>query len=476
MSMRPHRAPTIPVHAMLILALAAGGLGACKSSGAPARDGRVASDGIDGSAIAGDSATPVRDSSTPASDAPYLGDGPPTQSACTGHEGQAIAGAMMPTGYCSWIWATGLSSPRGIAVAANGDVLVIERGHGSVTLLYDADGDGASGATERAVLATAPGLNHGIALHDGFLYASSASTVYRWPYSAGMRTALGDPTVVVRDLPTGGHSTRTLAIDAEGRLYVSVGSGSNVDSDSSRARIVRYALGMLPAGGATFAQGELFADGLRNEVGLDFDAGGRLWGVENGVDNLSRTQGGFPGDIHQDNPGEELNLFATAGRFYGYPYCWSEGSLPQGVGRGATTQWADPTFIGGPLGIDDAWCQDPSHVVAPVLVLQAHSAPLGLLFYRANPSASPVVGDAFVTLHGSWNRSPPTGYKVVRIAFGAKDMPIAAATPQPVLEYAGGGDIDSAWPHRPVGLAATPDGVLLVTSDSSGVLIAIGVP
>ena len=116
-----------------------------------------------------------------------------------------------------------------------------------MTLLYDDDADGVAGATERVEQASASGLNHGIAIDGGYLYASSASTVYRWPYTAGDRQPLGAGEAVVTGLPSDGHSTRTLVFDASGRLYVSIGSDENVDNDSSRARIVRCASALAAA-------------------------------------------------------------------------------------------------------------------------------------------------------------------------------------------------------------------------------------
>ncbi|MBI5486907.1 MAG: PQQ-dependent sugar dehydrogenase [Deltaproteobacteria bacterium] len=395
-------------------------------------------------------------------------DGAPPVDSCFGPASAAVANAAVPEGFCAWTWAEGLSAPRGIAVAPDGDVLVVERGSSRVTVLFDDDGDGVSGPEERASLASAPDVNHGIAIHDGYLYASSATTVFRWPYSDGDRADLGSPETVVRDIPAGGHSTRTLVFDAADRLYVSVGSGSNVDGDFSRARIRRFAVGGLPAGGLAFDSGEAFADGMRNEVGLAFDGAGRLWGVENGIDELHRDDLG--GDIHQDNPGEELNLFDVAGRFYGYPYCWSEFLLPAGVGLGPTTQWADPGFLGDGVHTD-AWCRNPANVVPPPLVLPAHTAPLGLLFYDGPSFPGGARGDAFVALHGSWNRDVPIGYKVVRVIFEGGDRPLRW---EPFFEYGGPGDRAAEWTHRPVDVALGSRGELLVTSDASGVVIAIG--
>jgi glucose/arabinose dehydrogenase len=277
---------------------------------------------------------------------------------------------------------------------------------------------------------------------------------------------LGDPEQVVTGIPNGGHITRTLQFDNDGRLYVSVGSAGNVDANSNRARLIRYAASELDSS-STFAQGELFADGLRNEVGLALDSQGRIWGVENGRDNLQRPDLGA--DIHEDNPGEELNLFLeeNIGRFYGYPYCWSEFNLPN-TGEGPGAQWADPDNTTQ----DDAWCKDTTNVIPPVMVMQGHSAPLDIRFYAGSAFPADVVGDAFVTFHGSWNRTTETGYKVVRIPFGDDGMP--SGDPVPLLESANPGDSDPDWPHRPVGLGIGQSGQLFVSSDASGIIIAVG--
>jgi glucose/arabinose dehydrogenase len=401
---------------------------------------------------------PRLDTGSPAIDVPA------TSSTCVGPSSAALANAGLPAGYCAWTWASSLNTPRGITRNARGDMVVVEQGQGRISLLFDDDGNGVSGGSERATLVTLAGLNHGIAINAGYLYASTTTTVYRWAYTGG-RDPLGASQTVVTGLPTGGHSTRTLLFDGDGNLYVSVGSGGNVDSDPSRARVLRYQASVLGSP-STFAQGEVFANGLRNEVGLALDDQGRVWGVENGRDDLQRTDLG--GDIHNDNPAEELNLFAQAGRFYGYPYCWSEGTLTGGNGPG--TQWADPQFMNDGTH-SDSWCRNPANVVPPVLTMQAHSAPLDIKFYGGTAFPSDMQGSAVISFHGSWNRSSATGYKVVRVPF-ANGMPSGAVTS--LLEYSGAGDTGSGWPHRPVGIEIGTDGRLFVTSDASGIVIAIG--
>jgi glucose/arabinose dehydrogenase len=350
-----------------------------------------------------------------------------------------------------------------------GQLVVIESGSaGSVTLLWDDNGDGVNQPSERLRIASASGLNHGIAISGGYLYASTATTIYRWPYT-GAHAALSNRQTVLTGMPSGGHVTRTLVFDSTGNLYVSIGSGSNLDPDSTRARVLRIDAAKLGGGTLGLADASVHADGLRNEVGLRFDARGRLFGVENGVDNLSRSDLG--GDIHNDNPAEELNLLDTPGAFYGYPYCFTEGNLPSSVGLGPGTQWALPSVMNDGTHTD-AWCRNTNNVKPPVATMQAHSAPLDVLFYRGNAFPSDVEGDAIVTFHGSWNRSPATGYKVVRIPFGADGLPNGA--PTPLLESAATGDTGGEWTHRPVSLAIGKRGEVFVTSDSDGLVIALG--
>lgn len=376
----------------------------------------------------------------------------------------AVPEAAVPDGYCVWALATGLSQPRGLFVTDEGDVLVVERGESRVVALHDDDGDGVVSDDERSVVAAAPGLNHGLVVHAGYLYASSASTVFRWRWRPHARQPLRGREVVVRGIPEPGHSTRTLVARGD-HLWVSVGSLSNVDADSRRARVVRYDVRAMPAGGYAWGgSGELWADGLRNEVGLAFDPSGVLWGVQNGVDELHRDDLG--GDVHADNPAEELNRLDRPGAFHGYPYCWTEYLLARGRGRG--TQWAHSRFRGDGVHTD-AWCRDPSHVTPPAFSMQAHSAPLGLVFYAGSRFPADARGDVFVAFHGSWNRPEPTGYRVNRIRF--RDG--APRSIEPFLRHRGAEHTDASWPHRPVNVAIDAIGRLVVTSDRSGFVLVV---
>uniref|UniRef100_A0A6B2L6F7 Pyrroloquinoline quinone-dependent pyranose dehydrogenase beta-propeller domain-containing protein n=1 Tax=Arcella intermedia TaxID=1963864 RepID=A0A6B2L6F7_9EUKA len=279
---------------------------------------------------------------------------------------------------------------------------------------------------------------------------------------------MGTPETVIVGIPCCHHTTRTLIFDAKGNLYVSCGSGSNVDPNSSHARIMRFSVGNIPQGGLNWTTGLLFADGLRNEVGLSFDAQDRLWGVENGVDDLYRADLG--GDIHTNNPSEEVNLFDVPSKFYGYPYCWTEYDLPK-FGKGRGSQWVHNNFINDGVH-SDAWCSDTNNVVRPKWSMSAHQAPLDIQFYYGTQLPSFPPGGAFVALHGSWDRQPPAGYKIIYLSFDG-GVPVGEVD---VLKYNGNG---APWPNsvRPVNVVVKACGdakeCLFVTSDDSGEIIQI---
>jgi len=373
--------------------------------------------------------------------------------------------SSVPPGFCATSWADTLPIPRGLAVGPTGDLLVVERGRGVVTALWDSNGDGISSASERATIAGAAGLNHGIVVHADYLYASNITALYRWRY-VGDRTNLGTPQIVVHSIPCCGHATRTPAFDRSGLLYISVGSTSNVDPDSTHARINRFNISVVPTEGISWDSGYVFADGLRNEVGLTFDNLDRLWGVENGVDNLNRIDLG--GDIHMSNPAEEVNLFNEPGQFYGYPYCWSEYDLAPQYAKGKGTQWTHPNFMNDGVH-NDAWCQERSNVVPPAYSLAAHQAPLDIKFYYGNSFPAQYQGGAFVSLHGSWNRVPPMGYRVIHIKF-------SSGFPESESVFLANNGTTQQWPNnvRPVAMAVSNSkgaDCLFISSDTTGEII-----
>jgi glucose/arabinose dehydrogenase len=371
---------------------------------------------------------------------------------------------------CVYVFAQDVGPARQLAFAPNGDLFV---NNGKLTALWDADGDGASSASERAQFASASGLNHGLAFSrdEKFVYASSDTTVFRWAYGMGQRAAAGPAEVVVKGIPSGGHSTRTLAFDSRGRLYVSVGSASNVDTAQqdwdNRSQIRRFTVpASVPSGGLAYASGEVIAHGMRNEAGLFVDANDNLWGVENGRDNLSDADLG--GDIHNDNPGEELNFIDGKGAsFYGYPVCFSEHTVAGGMGRG--TQWADQTLAQA-LQKTDAFCRDAASVHPPAFVLPAHWAPLGLIQYTGR--SLPFAGDLLIAAHGSWNRQPAVG-RVLAHAHLEQGRVTALTTI--VGEKDSAGKLkEGTWSVRPVDVREGPDDAVYVSDDGGRRVLKIG--
>lgn len=402
--------------------------------------------------------------------------------------GVPLANASLASNFCAFQYPVTVNQARSVVSVGPGDALILERGAQAVTLLQDMDGD--SVPDNKTELVTAPGLNHGLALWDSYIFASSATTVYRWSYDSYFNITSPDPTVVVTNISAddmgtpgqGVHTTRTLAFDSVGRLYISVGSMTNVDYNSFRARLRRFNISDEILYPIDFLTGEVFADGLRNEVGLAFDKHGVLWGVENGADNLNRPDLGV--DIHQNNPAEELNRFPdeNAGLPYGYPYCWTEYFLPANVthGRGRGSVWAWPGSFD--INYTDAQCQ--TDFVPPKLAMQAHSAPLGITFYNWKPDSERPVnctggfpqemdGYAFIAFHGSWDRTIPTGYKVVYVPMNAEgnvtSLPGQNLTDVPI-DLLAHVPPNAQWESgfRPVDVDFDPCGRLVVTSDGSG--------
>ena len=237
------------------------------------------------------------------------------QSACGNFT--PVAFGAVPPGFCASVYAT-VNRPRAIYVTDQGDMLVVETGAPTgILLLRDLNGNGViDGESERTRILTANSLNHGLYVHHGYLYYTNPNTVWRVRFDSMNPTAQlnhADATVVIKNIPGGGHATRTPLISHDNRwLYVSVGSAGNLDEDDSRSRVVRYDLnGAIPTGGWQWNDYsnqhiQAFAKGLRNEVGLALDLHGDVWGVMNADDNLNRPDlGGY--DIHNDNPAERVD-------------------------------------------------------------------------------------------------------------------------------------------------------------------------
>jgi glucose/arabinose dehydrogenase len=419
-----------------------------------------------------------------------------------------LSGASFASGLCGEVIYTSTVGLRKLSLSPSTHTTLALAKNSKVIELNDANNDG-SYDSATTIVSAVNGLNHGLAVHDGQVYASSSSTVYRWNFN-DLHDGSGDKNkqeIVVKNINSGsGHKTRSLSFNHNNIsynsswLYVSVGSGSNVDSSSFRSNIRRFNMNKIPKEGYDFTtEGELFADGLRNEVGLTFDDYDTLWGVENGADKLYREDLG--GDIHSDNPAEELNRFPEylQGETWGYPYCFTEYSLDDSYGLGKGTVWAWPDFLNDGIH-NDTWCR--KNTQPPELAMQGHSAPLGISFFKyKSPTELPAEcastssssgdsggggggslgeefdGDAFIAFHGSWNREVPTGYKVVRIKFNATTrLPMKEMEPIDIMWHGASGgssdddDVSATWPSgfRPVDVIFDACNRMLVSSDGRG--------
>jgi glucose/arabinose dehydrogenase len=310
---------------------------------------------------------------------------------------------------------------RNLVLGPGGAVYAALQGPGRVVRIAHADGDSVAGATTDV----ATGLNgpFGIAFRGDTMYVGEQTKVTRFaPGSASGQT-------IVSGLPSGGHSTRTVVFGPDGLMYVAVGSSCNIcdESDKRRAAVSRF--------NADGSGEHLFSTGLRNSVGLAFNPStGELWATNNDRDNIG---GSITAPLTQDLPPEHLNILKD-GKYYGWPQCYLPGKN-------------NPEY-------PNANC---STVEPPAITFQAHSAPLGITFYTG-PAFPGYKGDAFLTYHGSWDRTVPTGAKVVHVK-------VQNGKPVSIEDFVTGWQLPdgSRW-GRPVAVLALPDGSLLISDDQGG--------
>jgi glucose/arabinose dehydrogenase len=336
------------------------------------------------------------------------------------------AGAMpeAPKGFKVSIYATGLTFARFVAVAPNGDVFLSERLANKVTLLRDTKNSGA--ADQRFTFADGFHNPSGVAVHGGYVYVSDQIAIWRTPYVPGATKAGKMERVTTEpDLRNSGmHGTRNFAIAPDGAMFVEMGSHDNVSEYQPGAKIFQIKDGKLVD----------YASGIRNPVGIAFNPGtSDLFVAVNERDGLG------------DNLPPDYFTYVKPGAFYGYPWSY-------------TGKIADP----------DIGAKRPDMVakaLAPDVLFPAHSAPTGLAFYTGDNFPAEYKGDAFVSLHGSWNTSEPHGYKVVRIRM-KNGRPVGGYENFLTGFWDGmSKNPPKAW-GRPVGLAVAKDGSLLVADDT----------
>jgi hypothetical protein len=372
------------------------------------------------------------------------------------------AGLSVPAGFKVSLFARGLSGPRLLRTAPNGDVFIAETGPGRIRVLRIADGASAPPANQ--IFADGLDRPFGIAFYPAgdnpqWIYVANNNSVVRFPYHNGDLQASGGAQVIVPRLCNsgGGHSTRDVVFSPDGkRMFISVGSGSNVAEDMGKKTPGEIQLWEVEHGRGAAWGGEThradilftdpeghdplrtFATGIRNGVGLAVNPEtGDLWVSTNERDALG------------DDLVPDYITRVKEGGFYGWPWYY--------MGN-----FEDPRHAGERPDL-------AGQAIVPDVLVQSHSAPLEMTFYTATNgvSAFPAEyqGDAFACFHGSWNRNLRTGYKVVRVRV-EHGVPTGEYD-----DFLTGFVVDNAsvW-GRPVGVTVAHDGALLVTEDGNGTI------
>jgi glucose/arabinose dehydrogenase len=331
---------------------------------------------------------------------------------------------QVPSGFSVSVYADNLQGPRTMLYASNGDLFVAQSRAGSVLVLRDTNNDGTSDARN----VYAEGLNgaFGMAFHDGYLYLGLPGSVIRYKYRDGDTQAQGTAEKIA-ELPPGGHSTRNIVFSRDGKkMYVAVGSASNKSDgeDPRRAAVNEY----NPDG----AGHRVFASGLRNPVALTLQPGtDTLWVSVNERDTLG------------DDLVPDYITSIKDGGFYGWPYSYIGSNYdPEHKGK-------RPDLV--------------QRAIVPDVLLPAHSAAVGLAFYTGTQFPQRYRNGAFIGLHGSWNRSQLSGYRVAFVPFqnGKPSGPVEDFVTGWIID---GGNPGSTW-GRPVSPFVAKDGSLLISDD-----------
>jgi glucose/arabinose dehydrogenase len=340
----------------------------------------------------------------------------------------ADAKLNLPPGFAASTFAEGdFKQPRWMALAPNGDVFVADSVAGKIIVLRDKDKDGV--AEQRFTFVEEMKQPFGMAFWQNYFYVGNTDAVLRFTYKPGQTKAEGTPEKIA-DLPGKGyreHWTRNILFSRDGKkMYVTVGSESNVsvEPEPMRAAIVEF----NPDGSGK----RIFASGTRNPIGLAWLPGtNTLWAAVQERDRLG------------DNLVPDFVTEIKDGGFYGWPYSYMGFEDPRRKGE-------RPDLV--------------KKALTGNILIQAHSAILGLAFNEGRMFPSKYRGNAFVALHGSWNRNERTGYKIIRIRFkngkavGGYDDFLTGWMLDPKSKEVWG---------RPVGLLFLADGSMLITDDGA---------
>ncbi|MBI4184639.1 MAG: PQQ-dependent sugar dehydrogenase [Proteobacteria bacterium] len=343
-------------------------------------------------------------------------------------EPDELARIKLPPGFRIEVFAT-VPNARSLVVAEDLGVVFVGT-RGSIVWIVPLAAPPAGRVREGIPLIRGLAVANGVARKGPHLFIAEQPRIVRYAIQGSGTGLKIVPEAALASLPNKGwHGWRYAAIGPDGLLYVAVGSPCNVcRTRDPEGTIVR----ITPEGGPL----EVFARGIRNSVGMDFHpATGELFFTDNGADNL--------GD---DVPADEFNHAPRPGLDFGFPW--------YGGGRTRT-----PDFAGQ---------APPPGLVFPAVEFDAHTASLGVHFYSDAMFPAEYRGDALVAQHGSWNRSVPIGYRVVRVRFAGGRLPVGAEVFAEGWLNADG----SRW-GRPVDVKSLADGSLLISDDEGGVIYRI---
>jgi glucose/arabinose dehydrogenase len=342
---------------------------------------------------------------------------------------------------------------RMMAVGPDGAIYLTRQREGDVLLMRDRNGDGV--AEETRIVASGLPLVHGVAVHDNAIYLIAPTTVWRAAIAAD--GSLGEPAAIIDDLPDGGqHRARNIAVGPDARLYMTVGSTCNAcdETNPENATMLRANL--------DGSDREIFARGLRHTVGFGWHPDtGELWGWDMQSDWRGNTI-----------PPEEINRI-EGGAHYGWPFCFGDRQIDR---------WLN---VAPPDRSRAEFCAASAPAA---FTYTAHSSGIGWAFYTGTQFPARYRGDAFVALRGSWNRTPPVGYKVIRVRYEdgrpvrAEDIVSGFLVDPKRRAKILDGERSQGPPPLPgqsyffarlAGLIVAPDGALLVADDTNGVIYRI---
>jgi len=381
-------------------------------------------------------------------------------------------GLTLPPGFHALVVADKLGPTRFLAVAPNGDVYIRNT---NILVLHDTKGDGHLDRVGSFGVDCGKGQGStGITFHGDYLYYTNQNTVYRYKMTPGQAIPTGDPEKIVQDLPnSGGHEAKSITFDADGNMYIDVGSPFNVYSDHDRAfgakgkdatEFLKTYGGIWRFSGdkpnQTQADGYRFVTGERHTIAIAMSpVSKQLFGVMMGRDQLNTVDpADYTAEDNAEDDAEEMHLIKD-GSNWGWPY-----------------SYYDPTkkarMLAPEFGGDNKKQADPGLYDDPVVAFPGHWAPLQMTFYTGTQFPAKYLNGAFVAFHGSWNRAPlpQGGYNIAFVPFDSKGMPVG--TYEVFADnFAGVPVIKSVHQakYRPSGVAMGPDGSLYVCSDSGRV-------